>query len=213
MDESLVFNQDLPVKRTIDYHDHLEFTAFEKAGDSEELKDAYIVWKGSMDDYRKAIRDGRELTDPIMFNEVTAQRVMTQRMDPNGYQMLLNQGQELLSDADNLLDRLTAITGGETNRMMNILMLAQVVLIRDRIQGPNQKGLYPVCMDDMLADAVSMRFKDYWFQYVRSYGQRVAVDPLVIIPASDNGCCRNPKCIPFKASEIRWACKKRREAR
>ena len=182
MEESLVFNQDLPVKRTIDYHDHLEFTAFEKAGDSEELKDAYIVWKGSMDEYRKAIRDGRDLSDPIVFNEVTAQRVMTQRMDPNGYQMLLNQGQELLSDADNLLDRLTAITGGETNRMLNILMLAQVELIRDRIQGPTQKGLYPECFDEKIGNAVSMRFKDYWFQYIRTRGKRVAVDPLDVFP-------------------------------
>lgn len=182
MDESLVFNNDLPVRKNIDYHDYLTFTAFEKAGDSEELKDAYTVWKGTMDEYRQAIRDGRELTDPIVFNEVTAQRVMTHRMDPNGYQTLLNQGQDLLSDADNLLDRLTAITGGETNRMLNILILAQVVLIRDRIQGPTQKGLYPVCFDEKIADAVSMRFKDYWQQYVRTYGERVAVDPLDVFP-------------------------------
>ena len=84
MDEGMVSDNGIPIIKPIDYHDHLTFTAFKKAGDSEELKDAYTVWKGSMEDYRKAIRDGRELTDPIVFNEVTAQRVMTQRMDPNG---------------------------------------------------------------------------------------------------------------------------------
>ena len=182
MDERLVFNNDIPVRKPIDYHDHLTFTAFEKAGDSEELKDAYTVWKGSMEDYRSAIREGRELTDPVPFNEVTASRVMTQRTDPNGYQMLLNQGTELLDEADNLLDRLTVICGGESNRMLNLLMLAQVVLIRDRIQGPNQKGLYPVCFDEKVGDSVVMRFKDYWQQYVRTYGERVAIDPMDVFP-------------------------------
>ncbi len=47
-------------------------------------------------------------------------------------------------------------------------MLAQVILIRDRIQGPTQKGLYPMCFGENIGNAVAVRFKDYWHQYVRT---------------------------------------------
>ena len=182
MDERLAFKNDLPVKLPIDYHDHLTFTAFEEAGDSEELRDAYTVWKGSMEEYRQAIRQGRELTDPVMFNEVTAQRIMVQRMDPSGYEIMVDQGKELLEEADDLIDRLTVLSGGDSNRMLNLLTLSQVILIRDRIQGPVQKGPYPKCFDEKIGNAVSMRFKDYWHQYVKTRGERVAVDPLDMFP-------------------------------
>lgn len=179
--ENLVFKNDVPVRNIIDFNTGRTFTAYEKAGDSEELKDAYTVWKGTMDEYRQAIKEGRDLTDPIPFNEVTYQRLMVNRVDPEAHQEMLNEGEDLLNEADNLIDRLTVVAGGESNKMLNILMLAQVVLIRDRIQGPFQKGLYPRCMDHKISECVAMRFKDYWLQYVKSYGERVAIDPTDII--------------------------------